>query len=46
MATFLESTSKGFPLDGNLGPFHSFGNTGAPYMETFSLAGLTIGLFI
>ena len=44
METFLESTSQGFPSDGNPGPFPSFGNVGAPYMATLSLPGLTIGL--
>jgi len=44
MATFPESTSQGFPTDGNPSPFPSFGNTGAPYMATLSLPGLTIGL--
>ena len=44
MATFPESTSQGFPSDGNPGPFPSFGNVGAPYMETLSLPGLTTGL--
>ena len=44
METFSESTSQGFPSDGNSSPFPSFGNTGAPYMETLSLLGLTIGL--
>lgn len=43
MKTFLESTSQGFPLDGNPGPFLSFGNVGAPYLVTLSLPGLTIG---
>jgi len=44
MATFLESTSQGFPSDGNLGPFPSFGNAGAPYMGMLSLPRLSIGL--
>ena len=44
MATFLESTSQGFPLDGNPGPFPSFGNVGASYMAMLSLLGLTISL--
>lgn len=44
MATFPESTSQGFPLDGNLGPFPSFGNYGAPYMAMLPLPELTIGL--
>ena len=44
MAPFLESTSQGFPSDGNPGPFPSFGNVGAPYMAMLSLPGLTIGL--
>jgi len=46
MATFPESTSQGFPLDGNLGPFPSFGNVDAPYMVMLSLLGLTIGLHV
>ena len=46
METFLESTNKGFPSDGNYGPFPSFGNVGAPFMETLSLPGLTIGLLV
>ena len=44
MAIFLESTSQRFPSKGNPGPFPSFGNAGAPYMETSSLLGSTIGL--
>jgi len=44
MDTFLESTSQGFPSDGNHGPFPSFGKGGAPYMAAFSLPRLTIGL--
>lgn len=44
METFPESTSQGLPPDGNPGPFPSFRNVGAPYMETLSLLGLTIGL--
>ena len=46
METFLESTSQGFPSEGNLGPFPSFGNAGAPYMEMLSLPRLTIGLLV
>ena len=44
MATFPESASQGFPLDGNHGPFLSFGNVGAPYMAKLSLLELMIGL--
>ena len=44
MASFPESTSQGVPPNGNPSPFPSFGNVGAPYMETLSLPGLTIGL--
>lgn len=44
METFPLSTSQGFPLDGNLGPFPSFRNVGAPYMVALSLPKLTIGL--
>ena len=44
MATFLESTSQGNTSHGNPSPFPSFRNTGAPYMATLSLPGLTIGL--
>jgi len=44
MASFPESTGQGVPPDGNPSPFPSFGNVGAPYMETLSLPGLTIGL--
>jgi len=44
MATFLESTSQGFPSNGNPSPFPSFGNVGASYMMTLSLPRLTIGL--
>lgn len=44
METFPESTSQGFPSEGNLGPFPSFGNVGVPYMVTLSLPRLAIGL--
>ena len=43
MATFPKFTNLGIPFEGNPGPFLAFGNVGAPYMETFSLPGLTIG---
>ena len=43
MENFLEFTNQGIPSDGNLGPFPTFGNVGAPYMETLSLPGLTVG---
>jgi len=43
MAIFLESTNQGNPFDKNHGPFPSFGNVGAPYMETFFLPEFTIG---
>ena len=44
MATFPEFTNQGIPSKGNLGPFPSFGNVGAPYMVTLSLPSLTVGL--
>jgi len=44
METFPESTSQGFPSDGNPGPFPYFGNVVSPYIATLSLPGLTIGL--
>jgi len=44
METSPEYTSQGFPSDQNPSPFPSFGNVGAPYMETLSLTRLTIGL--
>ena len=43
METFMEFTNQGIPSEGNLGPFPSFGNVGAPYMATLSLPGLTVG---
>lgn len=46
METFPESTNQGFPSDGNPSPFPSFGNAGAPYMETLPLPRLTIGLLV
>ncbi len=46
MATFPESNSQGLPPDGNPSPFPSFGNVSAPYMATFSLPRLTIGLSV
>ena len=46
MESFPESTNKGFPSDGNPGPFTSIGNFGAPYMATLSLPGLTVGLLV
>ena len=44
MVTFPKSTGQGLPLDGNPGPFPSFGNAAALYMATLSFPGLTIGL--
>jgi len=44
MATVPESTNQGNPSDGNLGPFPSFRNIGAPYMATLSLPRFNIGL--
>ena len=46
MEIFPESLSQGNHSDGNLSPFPSFGNNGAPYMAMLSLPGLTIGLSI
>ena len=46
MVTFPESTSQGFPSDGNPGPFPSFRNAGTTYMAMLSLTGLTIGLHV
>ena len=46
MATFLEFTNQGIPSEGNPSPFPAFGNVGAPYMETFSLPRLTVGLLL
>ena len=46
MATFSEFTNQGIPSEGNHGPFPTFGNVGAPYMETLSLPGLTTSLHI
>ena len=46
METFMEFTNQGIPSEGNLGPFPSFGNVGAPYMATLSLPRLTVGLTI
>ena len=46
METFPELTNPGIPSEGNLGPFTAFGNVGAPYMATLSLAGLTVGLHV
>lgn len=46
METFPESTSQGFPSNGNPCIFPSFGNVGAPYIVTLSLPGLTIGLLV
>ena len=43
MATFPEFTNSGIPSEGNPSPFPTFGNVGAPYMETLSLPGLTFG---
>ena len=44
MVTNRESTDQGIPFDGNPSPFPPFRNIGAPYMATFSLLRLTIGL--
>ena len=44
METFSEFTNQGIPSEGNPGHFPPFGNVGAPYMATFSLPGLTVGL--
>ena len=44
MATFSEFTNQGIPSEGNPSHFPPFGNVGAPYMETLSLPGLTVGL--
>ena len=44
MATFPGFTNPNSPPDGNLGHFPPLGNVGAPYMETLSLPGLTVGL--
>ena len=44
MAMFPEFTNQEIPSEGNPGPFPTFGNVGAPYMATFSLPSLTIGL--
>ena len=46
MATFLEFTNLGTPSEWNPGSFLDFGNVGAPYMATFSLPGLTVGLLV
>lgn len=46
MAKFPESTTQGNPSHENPSPFPSFENTGAPYLETFSLPGLTIDLLV
>lgn len=46
MEIFPESTCQGFPSEGNLGPFYSYGNSSSPYMATLSLPRLTIGLLI
>ena len=46
MATILESTNQGNPSNRNPGPFPSFGNIGAPYMETLSLLGFTTSLLV
>jgi len=40
----MESTNQGFPFGGNPSPFSSWGDIGAPYMDTLFLLGLTIGL--
>ena len=40
----MESTNQGFPLWGNHSPFSSWGDVGAPHMDTLSFLGLTIGL--
>jgi len=45
-ATVPESTNQGKPFDENLGPFPSFGNIGAPYMEMLSLLVFTIGFLV
>ena len=44
MATILEFTNQGTPLNENPHTFPFFGNVGPPYMATFSLPGFTIGL--
>ena len=46
METAPESTSQGNPYDGNPGPIPSFGNIGAPYMETLSLPIFTIAFIV
>lgn len=46
MATFPKSTNQGNSLDGNPGPFASFGNVGAPYMARLSLPRFTIGFLV
>ena len=44
MATILEFTNQGTPLNENRSTFPYFGNVGPPYMATLSLPGFTIGL--
>ena len=44
MATVLEFTNQGTPLNENPSTFPCFGNVGPPYMATLSLPRFTIGL--
>jgi len=46
MEIVLGSTNQGNTSDGNLGPFPSFGNISAPYMEMLSILGFTIGFLV
>ena len=46
MATVLEFTNQGTPLNENPSTFPCFGNVGRPMIATLSLSGLTIGLHV